>query len=157
MMRPVVCIIALSFFVPGITARKVDRAKNRDRKGERRRNLQDLSPAWIEVTPKAPIDPRRDGCFVMVQGKAYLVGGNGPKEAVNIYDPLKRQWETPGPSPPVPIHHMQCVVADKKIWIVSAWIGEYTSVIKDSPDIYVRLVHLNLRVLSFLCCTHKVE
>jgi len=79
--------------------------------------------AWIEVDRNAPLDVRHEACFVMVGRKAYLLAGRSRKP-VNIYDPVSRTW-TNGAEPPTQLHHAQCVVADAKIWLVSAWTGGY--------------------------------
>jgi large repetitive protein len=93
--------------------------------------------AWVEVVapPNATTyDARHEACFVMVGRKAYLLAGRGRKP-VNIYDPVSRTW-TNGATPPMQIHHSQCVVADDKIWIVSSWTGGYPRE-TNTPCIYV--------------------
>jgi N-acetylneuraminic acid mutarotase len=81
---------------------------------------------WIETDADAPIDKRHEACFVMVGRKAYLVGGRGkfPVKDLDIYDPVTRSWSK-GTPPPEQLHHMQCVAAQGKLWIVSAWKDWY--------------------------------
>jgi hypothetical protein len=92
---------------------------------------------WIEVNPNAPLTARHEACFVIVGLKAYLIAGRG-RSAVNIYNPISRSW-TNGATPPIQIHHTQCVVADNKIWIVSSWTGGYPKE-RDTGSIYVSLI-----------------
>jgi hypothetical protein len=77
---------------------------------------------WIEYTEQ-PIEARHEACFVMVGGLAILVGGRGNKDT-DIYDPTTRRWYK-GSRLNEQVHHMQCVEADGKLWIVSAWTDWY--------------------------------
>jgi N-acetylneuraminic acid mutarotase len=70
----------------------------------------------------------------MVGGKAYLVGGRGYKP-VDIYDPVTKTWTT-GAQAPQDIHHVQCVAARAKIWVMAAWTGGYPQE-KNAEYIYV--------------------
>lgn len=92
------------------------------------------SPAWLQVATTGTLVARHEACFVMVGNKAYLVGGRD-KNPVNVYNPATRQW-TQEPGPGLKIHHMQCVAADNKIWIISAWTGNCCSE-QNVPDIYI--------------------
>ena len=78
---------------------------------------------WIETDPNASIDRRHEACFVMVGSKAYLLGGRRTLE-LDIFDPQSRSW-TKGQDLPIELHHMQCVAAQGKIWIVAAWTGDF--------------------------------
>lgn len=78
---------------------------------------------WIAIDDNADIDVRHEACYVMVGRKAYLVGGRGTKRT-DIYDVVTRSWSV-GASPPIQLHHMQCVAAQGKLWIMSAWTGGY--------------------------------
>jgi hypothetical protein len=97
---------------------------------------------WIEVNPNAPLTARHEACFVIVGLKAYLIAGRG-RSAVNIYNPISRTW-TNGATPPIQIHHTQCVVADNKIWIVSSWTGGYPKE-KNTDSIYVSFIRFALK------------
>lgn len=94
------------------------------------------SAAWIVVDNDAPVNTRHEACFLMVGRKAYLLGGRSI-QPVNIYNPITRKW-TNGTAPPKSIHHMQCVVVDASIWIVSSWTGGYPHE-TNNDLIYVRL------------------
>lgn len=90
--------------------------------------------SWLQVHTTGSLVAREEACFVMVNHKAYLIGGRD-KKPVNVYDPVQRKW-TREPGPGLQLHHMQCVVADNKIWIVSSWTGNCCKE-KNVPDIYV--------------------
>ena len=64
-------------------------------------------------------------CFVMVGRVAVLLGGRGTR-APYIYDPVTRTWKVGKgyPLDKIALHHMQCVVVDNKVWIMSAWTGD---------------------------------
>ncbi|CAN8071149.1 unnamed protein product [Agarophyton chilense] len=76
----------------------------------------------VKINGRLP-SARHEACFVMVKGKAYLIGGRGVKP-VDIFNPATNTW-TKGPSPPVELHHMQCVPIGNEVWIPSAWTGGY--------------------------------
>lgn len=80
------------------------------------------SQGWNVIETIGIPEKRHEACFVMTEnGKAYLIGGRGLK-SVNVFDPKTNEWSRE-PGPGQQLHHMQCVVADHKIWIVSAWKG----------------------------------
>jgi Malectin domain/Kelch motif len=81
----------------------------------------ETQPSWVTVDTNGEPDARHESCFVMVGSKAYLVGGRD-NEPISVYTPSNQSW-TREPGPGLKLHHMQCVVADGKIWIVSAWTG----------------------------------
>lgn len=64
---------------------------------------------------------RHENCFVMVNGKAYLIGGRGTRP-VEEYNPISRTWRKVADMP-VQMHHMQCVAYENSVYIVSAWYG----------------------------------
>lgn len=79
---------------------------------------------WRVLDNDAPITARHEACFVWVGEKAYLIGGRR-MPTTDIYDPATNTWSNAGALPPKPLHHMQCVVVQNEIWIVSAWTGSY--------------------------------
>jgi hypothetical protein len=78
---------------------------------------------WTILQSDAPITARHEACSTMVNGKIYLIGGRN-RAPIDIMDISTGSW-TAGPAPPIQLHHMQCVVADNSIWIVSAWTKSY--------------------------------
>lgn len=82
---------------------------------------------WTNVDARTTGRPtaRHENCFVMVNGKAYLIGGRG-KRPVEEYNPLTRRWRKVADMP-TQMHHMQCVAYQKSVYIVSAWYGRSPS------------------------------
>jgi hypothetical protein len=85
---------------------------------------------WVEIDANANIEARHEACFVMVTNKqllhgrvAVLIGGRGDKRT-DLFDPVTRQWSA-APAPPAQLHHMQCVAAQGKVWIMAAWTDWY--------------------------------
>lgn len=69
---------------------------------------------------------RHEACAVRVRGLIVLLGGRGVNKPVSIYNPVNRTWvNKDGPGPAVEIHHTQCVVFNKQVWIVSSWTGGF--------------------------------
>ena len=77
----------------------------------------------METDDNASIDKRHEACFVMAGNKAYLLGGRRSFD-LDIYDPVSRSW-VKGEDSPIELHHMQCVAAQGKIWIVAGWTGTF--------------------------------
>lgn len=83
------------------------------------------SGRWLVTEADADLTNRHEACFVMIGDLAILAGGRyRGGNNVDIYDPTTRTWRE-GKSPPRELHHMQCVAVDGKLWIVSAWTGNY--------------------------------
>jgi hypothetical protein len=102
--------------------------------------LQSLTGGrWIEVNSNAPINQRHEACFVLVDNpkagrRGYLLGGRGIKDN-DIYNPRTRVWSK-GARPPLELHHMQCVAAQGKIWIMAPWTGNYPQE-TNTPNAYM--------------------
>jgi outer membrane biosynthesis protein TonB len=96
-----------------------------------------LSPAFLLVsTPTLPL-ANKDNCFVMASnGKGYLIGGRN-RVKVCEYDPSVQNWSCNGATPPMKLHHVQCVAVGNEIWLPSAWTGNYPyDVVVDNIHIY---------------------
>lgn len=96
------------------------------------------APRWINIDKEITMrrKKRSAGCFVMVRGKAYLLGGRGRKpKKVEIFNPKTRVWES-GAVAPAAFHHAQCVVLEKMIYVVSSWFGSFPKE-KNSPLIFI--------------------
>jgi hypothetical protein len=94
---------------------------------------------WIEVNANAPINQRHEACFVLVDNpimgrRGYLIGGRGIKD-IDIYSPCTRVWSK-GARPPLELHHMQCVAAQSKLWIMAPWTGSYPQE-TNTPNAYM--------------------
>lgn len=64
---------------------------------------------------------RHEACFVMANGKGYLLGGRGDN-GLDIFNPKTRRWSR-GNGMPTQMHHMQCVVWRGSIYIAASWFG----------------------------------
>lgn len=86
-----------------------------------------LNGAWgLAQVKSGQLVGRNEACAVMLNGRVYLIGGRGQNKYTSIYNPITKSW-TYGASPGanVEIHHMQCVAAGGKVWVVSSWKGSY--------------------------------
>lgn len=73
----------------------------------------------------------------MVNGLVVLIGGRGRNKAVSIYNPKTGLWvNKPGAGAAVQLHHMQCVAAAGKVWVVSSWTDGFPFE-KNTDRIYV--------------------
>lgn len=97
-----------------------------------------LSGSWrFASTSSGSLVKRHEACAVMVNGLVVLVGGRGVNRAVSIYNPRTGVWtKHNGPGSGIEIHHFQCVVAARKVWIVSSWTGKFPFE-KNNDKIYV--------------------
>ena len=78
---------------------------------------------WTLVSTSGNLKKRHEACFVMSNGKGYLIGGRGLKP-VTEFDPVSKTW-TRKSFTPIELHHMQCVTVEDSIFIVSSWTGNY--------------------------------
>lgn len=82
---------------------------------------------WTNIDAQVRGKPtaRHENCFVMVNGKGYLIGGRGTRP-VEEFNPLTRRWEEVAEMP-TQMHHMQCVAYKNAVYIVAAWYGRSPS------------------------------
>ena len=69
--------------------------------------------------------PRHEAGYASLNGRFYLMGGRGDL-STSMYDVGQNRW-TDLPGPPFQMHHLQPVVWEGKIYVVSALTGEYPS------------------------------
>lgn len=83
------------------------------------------SAQWTLEVSSDGSDPtaRHEAAAVAFDGDFYLLGGRGSRP-VDRYDPVAQVWTDLG-TPPQQIHHVQPVVHDDLVWIVSAFEGGY--------------------------------
>ncbi|MFK7800946.1 MAG: NPCBM/NEW2 domain-containing protein [Anaerolineae bacterium] len=81
--------------------------------------------AWKTVTSADNSAPtaRHESAYVEYSDKFYLMGGRGER-STEIFDPVTQVWTSVG-NPPVQFHHIQPVVVDDLIYVVSGLVGEY--------------------------------
>lgn len=75
---------------------------------------------WNIVKTKNKVDGRSECSLVAVNGKLYLIGGDGPAKPVVVYDPVKNTW-TKKALTPVVMHHFQAVALKDKIYVLDAF------------------------------------
>src|SRR5580658_4879254 len=76
--------------------------------------------AWQVVKTTNKIDGRSECSLVAVKGKLYLIGGDGPAEPVDVYDPKTNSWTIQAVAPCV-MHHLQAVALGDKIYVLDAF------------------------------------
>ncbi|MFZ9980857.1 MAG: malectin domain-containing carbohydrate-binding protein [Cyclobacteriaceae bacterium] len=83
---------------------------------------------------------RHEAGFIEVSGKIFLIGGR-ETAAVDVYDPVTKNWSAGGIAP-IKMHHFQPVVWNGKIYVLGAYQGTFsTGNLNNSespvPDIYI--------------------
>jgi Malectin domain len=95
---------------------------------------------WIPATISSPgFKPRLNHCVIMVDNptvgrRAYLIGGYDLDDT-DIYNPMNGTW-TKGAKPPVVLHHIQCVAAQGKVWIMAPYTGNWPNEITSQAYMY---------------------
>lgn len=99
---------------------------------------------WVNIDGSTTGRPqaRHEACFVMVEGKGYLIGGRGTRD-VSIFNAETRTWQR-GPAMPTQMHHMQCVRYGGNIYIPASWFGGFPRE-ENNPDMWI----LNTRTLKW--------
>lgn len=75
---------------------------------------------WQVIKTNNKINGRSECSLVAVNGKLYLIGGDGPAEPVEAYDPKTNEW-TKKALAPVVMHHLQAVALGDKIFVLDAF------------------------------------
>ena len=75
---------------------------------------------WKLIRTKDKVTARSECSLVAVNGKLYLIGGDGPAEPVEVYDPKTNSW-TKKATAPVVMHHLQAVAYNDKIYVLDAF------------------------------------
>jgi N-acetylneuraminic acid mutarotase len=75
---------------------------------------------WDSVKTQNKIVARSECSLVAVGGKLYLIGGDGPAQAVEAYDPKTSAWAKKAVAP-VAMHHLQAVGLNDKIYVLDAF------------------------------------
>lgn len=75
---------------------------------------------WIRVETANKVAGRSECSLVAVQGKLYLIGGDGPAEPVEVYDPRTNVWTQKAMAPLV-MHHLQAVGLGNKVYVLDAF------------------------------------
>jgi N-acetylneuraminic acid mutarotase len=75
---------------------------------------------WTLINSTNAPGSRNECGFAAVNGKLYLVGGDAPAMAVQIYDPATSSW-TKGAMAPSIMHHFQAVGLGDKVYVLDAF------------------------------------
>jgi N-acetylneuraminic acid mutarotase len=90
---------------------------------------------WSIVDTKNKIDGRSECSLVALHGKLYLIGGDGPANPVDVYDPQTNAW-TKKAIAPFTMHHLQAVGYGDKVYVLDAFYqGGYPDQIP-LPNVY---------------------
>jgi N-acetylneuraminic acid mutarotase len=83
-------------------------------------SAQNGDGAWQVVNTVNKIPGRSECSLVAIKGKLYLIGGDGPAEPAEVYDPQTNTWTEKGTDPCV-MHHLQAVALGDKIYVLDAF------------------------------------
>jgi N-acetylneuraminic acid mutarotase len=75
---------------------------------------------WELVASSNTPSSRNECGFATVNGKIYLVGGDAPAQAVEIYDPTTSSWKQGATAPSV-MHHFQAVGLGDRVYVLDAF------------------------------------
>lgn len=75
---------------------------------------------WQVIKTKKKLDGRSECSLVTAQNKLYLIGGDGPAQAVEVYDPKTNIWIKKAMAPTA-MHHLQGVSLGDKIYVLDAF------------------------------------
>lgn len=95
--------------------------------------IQDTGWTELQESEGEPAN-RHEGGYVNNGDLFYLLGGRGERP-VNIYNPSTDTWTT-GAVPPIPLHHLQAVTYEGKIYVIGAFTGGYPGE-TPVPNIYI--------------------
>jgi N-acetylneuraminic acid mutarotase len=90
---------------------------------------------WQIVNTQNKIDGRSECSLVAVKGKLYLIGGDGPAEPVEVYDPANNSWSKKVTAPCV-MHHLQAVALGTKIYVLDAFYEGGFPQQTPNPNVY---------------------
>ncbi len=75
---------------------------------------------WQLLKTKNKANGRSECGFAAVNGKLYLIGGDGPAEPVEVFDPATLTWSKKATAPVV-LHHFQAVSLGNKVYVLDAF------------------------------------
>ncbi|MDB5091766.1 MAG: hypothetical protein JWR09_5760 [Mucilaginibacter sp.] len=91
--------------------------------------------SWQLVKTQNKIDARGECSLVAVEGKLYLIGGDGGAKPVEAYDPKTSTW-TKKATAPFTMHHLQAVGLSDKVYVLDAFFeGGYPDQVS-LPNVY---------------------
>jgi Kelch motif/Galactose oxidase, central domain len=78
---------------------------------------------WASVEATTAPTARHENGMAAVAGRLYLIGGRGDRP-LERFDPTTGAWVRLAP-PPLRLHHLQAVALDGRIFVVSAFTGDF--------------------------------
>lgn len=75
---------------------------------------------WKPVETRTRLSARSECGLATLNGKLYLLGGDGPAAPVEEFDPATLSWRARA-NPPLPVHHFQPVSLEGKIYLLGAF------------------------------------
>lgn len=75
---------------------------------------------WELIKTKDKPGARSECSLVAVKGRLYLIGGDGPAQPVQVFDPATNAWQKKATTPVV-MHHLQAVAYGDKIYVLDAF------------------------------------
>ena len=84
---------------------------------------QAAAPVWTLVETGSTPTARHENSLAAIDGRLYLLGGRGER-ALEMFDPATGQW-TPRALPPLQMSHLQAASLNGKLYVVSAFIGDF--------------------------------
>ncbi len=81
-----------------------------------------LIPGWQVLKTKNTAEGRSECGLAAVNGKLYLLGGEGPARQVEVFDPATFTW-TKKSAAPLGFNHFQPVSYQNKIYVLEAFSG----------------------------------
>jgi N-acetylneuraminic acid mutarotase len=69
-------------------------------------------------------------------GRAYSIGGRSRKPVCE-FNPQIKDWKCNKATPPVIMHHIQCVAIGDEIWVPNSWTGETNNYEKTNELMYI--------------------
>ncbi len=82
--------------------------------------LAQIDGSWKILKASNKINGRSECSLVAVDGKLYLLGGDGPIQPLEVYDSASNYWIKKANSPVV-MHHFQAVALGSKIYVLDAF------------------------------------
>ncbi len=76
--------------------------------------------SWQILKTTNTAEARSECGFATLNGKLYLIGGDGPTSAVEVLDPVTLTWTKKAPAPVI-MHHLQPVVYGDEIYVLDAF------------------------------------
>lgn len=75
---------------------------------------------WQQLATSPKTAGRSECGVAAVQGRLYVLGGDGPAQPVEVLDVATAHWQAKAPTP-VPLHHFQAVAYHDQVYVLAAF------------------------------------